>query len=137
MTHTAHAARLAVAALLAAAPALAQAPTSTTKSINQPQRETVGSAPTLQIFAASAGQSDLCIGEASGAYGSSVLAVTLDVDHRDLVCSLLRQSKWAADLGDPALSREIMCGSPDWRLAAARVGRPCAAPARRAWWRVF
>ena len=116
----------------------AHAQTKTVNTVQQNARQGVSGAPSLQVFTASAGQTDLCIGEVSGAYGNAMLAVTLDAPKRDLVCSLLRQSKWAVEIGEPDLGREIMCGSREWRAAAERVGRPCIANAvRRAWWRFW
>ena len=109
---------------LALTPALALAQTKT--SALPPARATDMGQPTLLIPPSSIGI-DLCLGELSGAYGSPMLAITLSAPQRDRVCSLLRESKWAADLQEPALAREIMCNSPDWRAAAKRVGRPCSA----------
>ena len=110
-------------AVLAVTPALAQ--TKTVNTVQQPARATVSGAPTLQIYSAAAGQADLCVGEVSGAYGNAMLAVTLNWTHRDRLCALIRQSKWAAEMGEVDLAREIMCSSADWRAAANRVGRPC------------
>ena len=114
-------------AVLACSPALAQ-PTSAAKTVDTVQssaRQAVAGSPSLQVFTAAAGQPDLCIGEVSGAYGNAMLAVTLDFPRRDRECALLRKSKWAAEIGEADLAREIMCADADWRRAAARVGRPC------------
>ena len=114
---------LAVSLLLGATDAVAAAgPT----QVNQPARATDMGQPTLLIPPSSVGI-DLCLGEASGAYGSPMLAITLSTPRRDRECALLRLSKWAADLQEPALAREIMCNSADWRAAALRVGKPCLA----------
>ncbi len=115
---------------LCACPALAQTSSRTVATVQTPARETVAGTPALQIFSATSSQSDLCVGEVSGAYGGAMLAITLDWTHRDPLCALLRQSKWAAEIGEADLAREIMCQSPDWRAAAARVGRPCLRKAR-------
>ena len=138
MSKTQLALKLGAPALMLTTPAIAQTPAKTVNTVQQTARQTTAGAPTLQVFTASAGQSDLCVGEVSGAYGNAMLAVTLDAPKRDKVCSLLRQSKWASDLGEPDLGREIMCGSEEWRAAAARIGRPCLAPSGRvAWWRFW
>ena len=113
-----------IAGLTFATSAAAQTPTSVTKNVNTPQRETVAGTPNLQILNSSLGDADLCIGEVSGAYGNSVLAVTIDLTHRDKVCSLLRQAKLAEGTGEPDLAREIMCESPEWRSFSRQAYRP-------------
>ena len=115
---------LACALLACASTAAAQA-SKTVTTVQQPARQATASAPTLQIYSAASGQADLCVGEVSGAYGNAMLAVTLDWTHRDRLCALIRQSKWAAEMGEVDLAREIMCSSAEWRAAASRVGRPC------------
>ena len=88
--------RTLMALSLALTPAMALA--ATTPQINQPVRATDMGQPTLLVPPSSIGI-DLCLGEASGAYGSPMLAITLSTPHRDQDCTDLRLSKWAADLG--------------------------------------
>ena len=116
---------------LAASSAIA-APTT---QVNQPARATNMGPPTLLVPPSSIGI-DLCLGEASGAYGSPMLAVTLSSPSRDKDCTDLRLSKWAADLepGHPALAYQIACQSQPWREADAVTERRCIPP-RRPWWR--
>ncbi len=118
--------RAIVGLILALAPtlALAQAPTKTVNTVQTPARTTTNGAPSILIPPSSIGI-DLCLGEASGAYGSPMLAITLSAAQRDQVCSLLRQAKWAADLQRPALAYQIMCASAEWRRADAKTERLC------------
>ena len=97
-----------------------------TTQANQPPATNMG-APTLLVPPSSIGI-DLCLGEASGAYGSPMLAITLSTPRRDRDCTDLRLSKWAADLepGHPALAYQIE--------ADAGTERRCIPP-RRPWWR--
>jgi hypothetical protein len=104
--------------------ASAQAPPKTVNSVNSSARQAVAGAPSLLIPPSSVGL-DLCLGEDSGAYGNAMLAVTLSMARRDEVCSLIRQSKWAADLQHPDVSYQIMCRSGDWRAADAKTARLC------------
>ena len=130
---TAGAAALAVAACHTDA-AHAQA-TKTVNTVQTPARTSVNGAPSILIPPSSVGL-DLCLGEASGAYASPMIAVTLSGPRRDEDCTAIRLSKWAADLQHPALAYQIGCASRPWREADAVTERLCIAP-KRPWWRVF
>ena len=108
-----------------------------TPQVNQPARIADMAAPTILVPPSSIGL-DLCLGEASGAYGSSMLAITLSGPVRDRDCSDLRLSKWALDLapGHPALAYQIACASQTWRQADAVTERRCL-PLGRSWWRLW
>ena len=114
--------RIVLALTLALTPALALAQTKT--SALPPARATDMGQPTLLIPPSSIGI-DLCLGELSGAYGAPMIAITLSAPQRDRVCSLLRQSKWAADTQHPELAYQLMCGSSDWRAADAKTDKRC------------
>ena len=112
--------RLALALALIVTPVLAQ--TTTTKTLNTvqtPARVSTNGSPSVLIPPSSIGI-DLCLGEGSGAYATSMLAITFNAPLRDSACSLLRQSKWAADLGHPEVAYQIMCASGDWKRADAK-----------------
>ena len=103
--------------------------------VNQPARATDMGPPTLLVPPSSIGI-DLCLGEASGAYGSPMLAITLSTPHRDQDCTDLRLSKWAWDSKHPALAYQIGCASKVWREADAVTEGLCI-PQPRPWWRFW
>ena len=115
---------------------IAHAQTKTVNTGQPPGRTAVSGAPSILIPPSSIGI-DLCLGEASGAYASPVIAVTLSGPRRDKACTALRLSKWAADLqpGYPALAYQIACASRTWREADSVTERLCI-PQPRPWWRV-
>ena len=123
------------ATLLAAEPVAAQTitATKTVNTVQTPARTTNMGAPSILIPPSSVGI-DLCLGEASGAYGSAMLAITLSGPVRDRDCTDLRLSKWATDLGHPEVAYQIACASRPWREADAVTERRCVPP-RRPWWR--
>ena len=126
-----------MAAANVAMPARAQPPlTKTVNTVQTPAQPTTSGAPTLLIPPSSV-RLDLCLGEASGAYGSAMLAVTLSGPVRDRDCTDLRLSKWALDLqpGHPTLAYQIACASRTWRQADAVTERLCITPPRP-WWRI-
>ena len=115
------------ALILTLAPTLALAQTKTVNTVQSVARQAVAGAPNMQILTSGAAQSDLCIGEISGAYGNSVLAVTLDLTHRDVVCARLRQSWYLSAHGYGAAGIQLQCLSDEVRLAMKRAGTPCEA----------
>ncbi len=115
----------------------ARAQTKTVNTVQTPARVGVNAAPSILIPPSSIGI-DLCLGEASGAYASPMLAITLSGPQRDEDCTDLRLSKWALDLqpGHPALAYQIACASRTWREADAVTERLCI-PEPRPWWRFW
>ena len=116
-------AALGIALLIIPTLALAQ-----TKTVVQtPQRETVTGSPTLQLFGPGASQSDLCIGEVSGAYGNSVLAVTVDITRRDQVCARLRKSWFLCSHDLCPAGIQLQCMDAEVHESMKRAGTPCEA----------
>ena len=121
--------RLGLATALALLPGLASAqglaPTKTVNTVQTPARQTVSQPPALQLYGPAGSQSDLCIGELSGAYGNPMLAVTVDLTHLDQTCARLRQSWFLCAHGYCPAGVQLQCLSSEVRLAMKRAGTPC------------
>ena len=83
--------------------------------------------PSVQTTATTLGQSDLCLGLSSAAYGTPAIGFTINLSHVDASCRRIRTARVLADQGLRAAAVQLLCLEPDVRLAMERAHTPCAA----------
>ena len=81
--------------------------------------------PSVQTTATTLGQSDLCLGLSSAAYGTPAIGFTINLAHAEKSCVRLRNARALAEFGHMPAAVQLLCRDKEVRASMKLAGTPC------------